>query len=219
MTRWWSRIEDAINFPISSQFVVDNESDFPGRVIRDSSGQIVAVNRTYANFGTMRESGVDVAINWRIGTRSFGTFTPGLAGTYITQYEGSSTAGSPSVNRLSRANNDTAFAPRWKSIASLGWVPRPGWNAWFAGRYIGSYTDYTPPRQIGDVWYFDASLEVAVERAFDLAKGSLGGMALSVGGTNLTNKLPDWSTFFRGYDVFNYDLVGRTFFVRLKFQV
>ena len=30
--------------------------------------------------------------------------------------------------------------------------------------------------------------------------------------------LPVYSTFFRGYDVFNYDLVGRTIFIRLKCQ-
>jgi hypothetical protein len=166
----------------------------------------------------MRENGVDVAINWRVATR-LGTFTPALAGTYITQFEGSSTAGAPSTNRLSRASQDGVFAPRWKSIASIGWTRGPAWSTWLAGRYIGSYTDYTPPREIGDVWYFDAAVEVAVERALDLTKGSLGGMALSLGGTNLTNKLPDWSTFFRGYDVFNYDLVGRTIFVRLKFQI
>jgi iron complex outermembrane receptor protein len=218
MTRWWSRIDDAISFPVSTQFIVDSESSFPGRVIRNDAGQIVAVDRTFINFGTMRENGVDVAINWRIATR-LGTFTPALAGTYITQFEGSSTAGAPSTNRLSRASQDGVFAPRWKSIASIGWTRGPAWSTWLAGRYIGSYTDYTPPREIGDVWYFDAAVEVAVERALDLTKGSLGGMALSLGGTNLTNKLPDWSTFFRGYDVFNYDLVGRTIFVRLKFQI
>ena len=93
------------------------------------------------------------------------------------------------------------------------------WNAWLAGRYIGRYTDYTPPREIGDIWYLDASVEVGVEQALNLAKGSLAGMKLSVSGTNLTNKLPTWSTFFRGYDVFNYDIVGRAIFVRAKFQL
>jgi iron complex outermembrane receptor protein len=218
MTRWWSRIEDAISLPICCQFIVDNESSFPGRVIRDSSGKIVAIDGTFVNFGVMRESGIDVAVDWRIRT-SYGTFRPALAGTYITQFDGSSVAGVPSINRLSRASGDGVFAPRWKSIASLGWTPGPAWNTWLAGRYIGSYTDYTPPRQIGDVWYLDAGFDVAVEPALNLTKGSLGGMALSVSGTNLTDKLPDWSTFFRGYDVFNYDLVGRAIFVRLKFQI
>ena len=218
MTRWWLRIEDAINFPAGSQFIVNNESSFPGRVMRDSTGQIVGIDGTYVNFGLMRESGIDVALNWRLPTR-YGIFTPGLAGTYITEFEGSATAGVPSTNRLSRASLDGVFAPRWKSIASLGWTPGPAWSAWLAGRYVGSYTDYTPPHQIGDVWYFDANVDVALEPALDLRKGSLGGMAISLGGTNLTNKLPDWSNFPRGYDPFNYDLVGRTLFVRVKFQI
>jgi iron complex outermembrane recepter protein len=218
ISRWWSRIDDAINFPLSSQFVVDNEDSFPDRVIRDSTGQIVAVDRTYTNFGTIRQRGVDVAIDWRIRTQ-YGTFTPALAGTYLTHFEGSTTAGAPSIDRRSRATSDRVFSPRWKSIASIGWTRGPAWSAWLAGRYISSYTDYTPPHELGDVWYFDAAVEVAVERALDLAKGSLGGMAVSLSGTNITNKLPDWSNFPRGYDPFNYDLVGRTIFVRLKFQV
>ena len=217
MTRWWSRIEDAIAFPLSDQTVVDNEDSFPGRVIRNGAGQIVAVDRTFINFGTLREEGVDVAVNWRLPTR-LGTFTPALAGTYVTLFDGPPTPGAPSINRLSHATSDRAFAPRWKSIASVGWTPGPAWNAWLAGRYIGAYADYTPPHQIGNVWYFDAAGEVAVERALNLTKGSLGGMALSLSVTNFTNKLPDWSNFFRGYDPFNYDLVGRTFFARLKFQ-
>jgi iron complex outermembrane receptor protein len=218
LTGWWSRIDDAINFPISSQFVVDNESAFPGRVTRDASGQIVAVDRTYINFGTMHQRGVDVAVQWRVAT-PYGTVTPALAGTYMTHFEGSSTAGAPSIDRLARASQDGVFAPRWKSIASIGWAHGSGWNGWLAGRYIGSYRDYTPTRDIGDVWYVDAGVEVDVERALDRTKGSLGGVSLSLSATNITNKLPDWSTFFRGYDVFNYDLVGRALFVRLKFQL
>ena len=57
-----------------------------------------------------------------------------------------------------------------------------------------------------------------IERTLGVTKGSLGGMNLLVSGTNLANKLPPYSTYFRGYDVFNYDLTGRTIFVRLKFQ-
>jgi iron complex outermembrane receptor protein len=218
MTRWWLRIDDAINFPLSDQFLVDNESTIPGRVTRDSTGQIVSVDRTYLNFGTLHERGYDVAFDWRIPT-GLGTFTPALAGTYISKFDGSTTAGSPSIDRLSHATADRVFSPRWKSTASINWTPGPAGNVWFAGRYFSSYTDYTPPHTLGNVWYFDAGAEVAVERALDLTSGSLGGMTLSVAGTNLTNKLPDWSNLFRGYDAYNYDLVGRTIFVRLKFQV
>ena len=222
MTRWWMSIDDAINFPISSQFVVDNENAFPGRVIRAPAppgeiGQIIATDRTYINFGTMHQAGIDGSIDWRFRT-SLGELVPAVAATYMTKFEGSSTAGSPSIDRLSRASNDAVFAPRWKGIASITWQPTEAYVVWLAGRYIGRYTDYTPPRTIGNVWYLDGSFEVDVERALGINKGSLGGAKLLLSGTNLTDKLPVYSTFFRGYDVYNYDLVGRTWFVRLKFQ-
>jgi hypothetical protein len=222
LTWRWLHIDDAINFPISDQFVVDNESSYPGRVIRGPAapggvGQIVAVDRTYANFGSTRESGIDGSIDWRIRT-GLGEVTPALAATYITKFDGAIVAGAPSTNRLSQASNDGVFAPRWKGIVSIDWKPREAYKLWLAGRYIGRYTDYTPPRTIGNIWYIDASVEVALEQALGMTKGSLGGSTLLLSGTNLFDKLPVYSTFFRGYDVFNYDLVGRAFFVRLKAQ-
>ena len=101
-TRWWSRTEGAIAFPLSDQFVVDNEASFPGRVIRDSAGQIVSVDRTFINFGVLHEDGVDVAASWTIPTQ-FGSFTPALAGTCVTRFDGPSTPGGASIDRLSHA--------------------------------------------------------------------------------------------------------------------
>ena len=221
MTWWKLQIDKAITLP-SPQSIVDNESLFPGRVVRAPAppgevGQIASVDYSFINFGTMREEGIDASIDWRFRT-GLGDITPAVAATYMTKFEGNSTPGAPIVDRLSRANSDTIFAPRWKGIASVAWDSGRGFNAWVDGRYVGRYTDYTPPRTIGNVWYFDATLQVDMERALGSTKGSLGGMNLLVSGTNLANKLPPYSTYFRGYDVFNYDLIGRTILVRLKFQ-
>lgn len=86
------------------------------------------------------------------------------------------------------------------------------------GRYIGRYTDYTPPRTIGDLWYLDSALEVALEPTLGRPKGSLGQLKLLVTGTNLANRLPPFSTYFRGYDPYNYDIVGRTIFFRVQMR-
>ncbi|HEU5258766.1 MAG TPA: TonB-dependent receptor [Vicinamibacterales bacterium] len=221
MTWWKLRIDDAITLP-SLQSIVNNESLFPGRVVRAPAppgevGQITSVDYSFVNFGTMREEGIDASIDWKLRT-AIGDITPAVAATYMTQFEGASTPGAPIVDRLSRANSDGIFAPRWKGIASVAWDPGRGYNAWVDGRYIGRYYDYTPTRMIGNVWYFDATLQVDIERTLGMTKGALGGMNLLVSGTNLANKLPPYSTYFRGYDVYNYDLVGRTIFIRVKFQ-
>jgi iron complex outermembrane receptor protein len=222
MTWWKLQIDNAIALP-SPQTIVNNENLFPGRVVRGPAppggvGQITSVDYSFINFGTMREEGIDSSIDWSFRT-GVGDIRPALAATYMTEFEGNSTPGAPIVDRLSRANTDGIFAPRWKGIASIAWDPGRGFNAWLDGRYIGRYTDYTPPRTIGNVWYLDATLQVGVEQAFGMIKGSLGGLKLIVSGTNLANRLPPYSTYFRGYDVYNYDLVGRTIFVHLQLQL
>jgi len=180
-------------------------------------GQLIALDGTYLNFGGTRQQGIDASVDWKLQT-GWGRFTPAVAATYMSQFDGSSTPGGLVVDRLSQAKSDGVFAPRWKGIASVAWDTGHGFNGWVDGRYIGSYYDYTPTRTIGNVWYLDATLQVDMEQALGMTKLSLAGMKLLVNGTNLTNKLPPYSTYFRGYDVNNYDLVGRTIFVNLKFQ-
>jgi len=221
MTGWWLRIDNAISFP-SPQYIVNNAELYPGRVVRaaappGSFGQIISVDYSYVNFGTMRESGVDANVDWTFGT-ALGDFTPAIAATYMTEFDGASTPGAQAVSRLSRANGDGIFAPRWKGTASIGWAPDSPFKLWFAGRYIGRYVDYTPPRRIGNVWYYDATLEVDLVRALGIEKPPLRGVKLIVSGTNLADTLPPYSTYFRGYDVYSYDLVGRAIFLRLQFQ-
>jgi iron complex outermembrane recepter protein len=212
LTAWKLRIVNAVKLP-GTQFIVNNESLFPGRVVRapalpGQTGQIVSVDASYINFGSIREAGFDFGGDWTVRTPA-GLFTPAFALTYLTEFEGTSTPGSPSVNRLSRANLDGVFAPRVKGIASIGWTPNATFKASLTGRYVGRYYDYTPPRTIGDFWYLDGALEVALGKGFKLLVTS----------TNLADYSPPFSTYFRGYDVYNYDIVGRTIFARLQWQI
>jgi iron complex outermembrane receptor protein len=221
LTGWRLTIENAINLP-NAQFLVNNESQFPGRVTRGPAppggvGDIVSVDGTYLNFGTLRERGIDGTIDYRLRT-SWGEFIPAAAATYMTKFSGASSPGGPDVDRLSRANADGIFAPRVKANVSLGWNPAIPVKLGVTGRYIGSYFDYTPTRKIGDIWYVDGFVDVALEPAFNLGKGALAGARLIVSATNLADKLPTWSTHFRGYDVYNYDLVGRTVLVQLQLR-
>jgi outer membrane receptor for ferrienterochelin and colicin len=216
LTWWRLQIENGINLP-EAQYIVDNENFYPGRVTRAPDGQIASVDYSYINYGTMREEGSDGKIDWRIRTR-LGDVTPAIAATYMSEFKGSSTAGAPVVDRLSHANYDGIFAPQWKGIASITWNPRPAFSVWVDGRYIGRYWDYTPTRTIGNIWYLDASVEVGLEQALNRPNGSLAGLKLLLSGTNLADRLPVYSTYFRGYDVSNYDLIGRTFYARLQLQ-
>jgi iron complex outermembrane receptor protein len=221
LTYWWLDIEKAVVRP-NPQFIVSNSSLYPGRVIRAAAlpgevGQVVSVDYSFVNFGAMRESGLDGSIDWTFST-GVGELTPAIAATYLTKFEGASTPGAPIVNRLSRANGDLIFAPRWKGIASIAWRPDQRFNLAIAGRYVGRYTDFTPPHRLGNFWYFDATLEVDLQRTLHLDGRPLRSLTLLISGTNIANKLPTYSTYFRGYDPSNYDLVGRAIFARLQTQ-
>lgn len=211
LTAWTLRIENAINLP-QVQFIIDNEERYPGRVVRAPAaagevGQLVSVDRTYLNFGSIREEGLDAAADWSVQS-SIGLFSPAIAATYMTKFEGASAPGAPDLNRLSRARSDGIFAPRLKGTASIGWSPREEIQLSLAGRYVGEYRDFTLPRTLGDHWYLDAAVEV----------GLLRNLRAVFTCTNLTDKLPPYATHFRGYDIYNYDLIGRTIFLRLQIQ-
>jgi hypothetical protein len=117
---------------------------------------------------------------------------------------------------LSRAISDGIFAPRMKATASVGWKPTPALDVSLAGRYVGHYYDYTPTRTLGDNWYVDAGVNLALGTMANKEQGALAGLELSVTATNLADELPPYSTHFRGYDIYNYDLLGRTLFVRVR---
>src|SRR5262249_17788236 len=58
LTPWRIKQEETIQ-SVSGQYIVDNESTFPGRVTRDSAGNIVLVDATYTNFGSIDVAGID----------------------------------------------------------------------------------------------------------------------------------------------------------------
>jgi iron complex outermembrane recepter protein len=218
-TAWTLRIDRAINLP-NAQYIIDNENLYPGRVVREPAaggqiGRIVSVDRSYINFGSIREEGIDASVSWTLQTAA-GELSPAIAATYMTKFEGASAPGGAEVDRLSRAQSDGIFAPRTKATASVGWQPSAALNVSFAGRYVGRYYDYTPTRTLGDHWYFDAAVNLAIGTMANADRGALAGLELSVTATNLADELPPYSTHFRGYDIYNYDLLGRTIFVRVR---
>jgi iron complex outermembrane receptor protein len=211
LTAWTLRIENAINLP-NAQFIIDNESLYPGRVMRGPAaageiGQLSSVDRTYLNFGAIRQQGLDAAVDWSVQA-PIGLFSSALAAAYMTKFEGASAPGGAVLDRLSRARSDGIFAPRLKGTASIGWKPREELGLSLAGRYVGRYRDFTLPRTLGDHWYLDAAVEI----------GLLRNLRAFLTCTNLTDKLPPYATHFRGYDIYNYDLIGRTFFLRLQLR-
>jgi iron complex outermembrane receptor protein len=218
-TAWTLDIDRAITLP-SIQYIVDNESVYPDRVVRAPApsgevGALVSVDGSYINFGSMEEEGIDASVSWTVGT-ALGELRPSIAMTYMTKFEGASAPGGPEVDRLSRAQRDGIFAPQMKATASVAWRATDAIGVSFAGRYVGRYYDYTPTQQLGDHWYIDAAVDLAVGSLVGAERRALAGVDVSVSVANLLDELPPYSAHGRGYDIYNYDLLGRTILVRVR---
>jgi iron complex outermembrane receptor protein len=209
---------------LNAQAIINNVQFFPGQVVRapNCAGgppcPIVTVNQTFSNFGEINVGGVDYAVSYRFLAGGV-EWTPQVSATRIYTYQVALQPGAAATNRVSIANDDTNWAPRWK--ARLALEARAGaWSAVLAGRYVGSYRDYDPLlngtylRQ-GDVWYADVNFR------YDL--GSLGvpalhNLALELGAVNLFDQQPQFSTYRSaaiGYDILQSDIRGRFLYFRL----
>lgn len=215
---------------LGAQAVINNESLFPGSVVRASptaddiakgyAGHILTVNYTYKNFGTFDVAGADFDVSWRLST-DCGDFKPSLAATYTYQYKYQLAPGSAPVETVGQANN-TGYAPRWKAAAIVAWQ-RDAWQATLTGRYVGPYKDYddgkptTPARTLGNFWLFDANVRYDFGRDFAPESTWLSKAYATLGGVNIFNKLPVYSYLFGtvGYDPSQYDIRGRYLYVQL----
>ena len=212
----WSITEDNYIQSVTPQFIVNNEALFPGRVTRNSSGTIIAVNDVIINFGKIQVAGLDYQISYDIDT-DVGKFASSLAATQTYQYESQLVPNAPSVSGLSRAQDSGNWAPRWKGTASLTWERGP-FEIGADARYVGSYSDYDSARRIGDFWLFDANSKYQIGNDLDFEDQILKNTYLEVGGVNLFNNLPQRSLYnfgFAGYDATQADIRGQFIYIRI----
>lgn len=226
VTRWNIQFRDRIA-SISTQVLVDNEDDFPGRVVRDPvTGLITRIDGRQVNVARNDTSGIDLAADlyWETGV---GEIHAGLAATYTSQYDQQLTDTSPTVSRLA-VHSLEGWAPRWKIVPRLNWQPSEWLGAMVVGRYVSKYQDSAPLtsgpnagryKQLGDFWIFD--LNATIELSSLLGTDSRYGQSrLSLGATNLFNRLPEFCAgcSYAGYDASQYDILGRSVYAEIRWS-
>ena len=214
ITQWTDRETNVIQ-SLSAQVIVDNARLFPGRVITNSAGQVVQVNDSYANFGSIDVSGLDYQANYarKLGP---GKWSLGLNATETYRYRQALVAGAPPVESVSKAQDDGDWTPRWKGTISLGWSGRAV-SAVMDGYYTGKYRDYDSLREIGNFWIVDANVRWALGREFTDSDEYLRGTYVEAGATNLFNRGAQFSNFengFAGFDAAEMSIIGRSLYVQ-----
>jgi iron complex outermembrane receptor protein len=224
-THWDLEFRDRISY-IDAQTLVDNESFYGSRITRDPvSGLLEHIDTRQININFSDSQGVDIELDGVLQT-GLGSFYPSLSATYTYKYEEQLVAGSPLRDRVARRTNG-GWAPRWKIVPRLAWDNGSRFSAFLAARYVSSYLDSEPlvtgpdagkTLVLGDFWTVDTNLEISVGDFF--RKSDMSSARLSVGITNLFNKLPEFCMGCgpAGYDASQYDIVGRNVYAELKVE-
>nr|UXE45430.1 vitamin B12 transporter BtuB [uncultured bacterium] len=218
LTQWQVKQTHTIE-NLQAQFIVNNEGSFPGRVSRDpTTGAITLVDITILNFGALEVAGLDYHVSYQQET-PLGEFSTAMNVTQTYKFDTQLVPGAPPVDSVSTAST-AGWAPRWKGIALAGWKLR-GYSVNVDGRYVGRYRDYSPLPSgryltLGNFWLLDLQLKCDVGDVIDSAPSWAKGMYVEAGGTNVLNRLPQYSTFFPylGFDPAQADIRGRFLYVQ-----
>lgn len=211
----WNVVEVDVIQSFFNQYIANNPMSFPGRVVRNSAGQIVEIDDTEANFGTINVSGIDYQMDYSLPVGK-ATWSLELSGTETYRYEQGLVPGAQPIESVSVAQDDGNWAPRWKGIVALGWK-KGATAAHLQGRYTGSYQDYDSTRRIGNVWIFDTNIRWSPEKLLG-DRNMLRDSYLEVGATNLFNRAPQFSNYFfdyYGFDLSQMSVLGRLLYVNV----
>jgi hypothetical protein len=188
-----------------------------------NSGQFIYFNQPTANLGTLTTNGIDLSFKYSLRTGLIGDFLFTIDETHIMTYKNTPAPGAATQEIAGTFNSQFGLYTKDRGTATIGWS---GWNAQalLTMRYIGSYdipqtnefTDasgnflYYGGAHIGSVVYFDLTAGYTIKATNTVLRAGL---------LNVGDKIPPISginAFAPSEsvtDVFDYDTIGRRFFV------
>ncbi|CAN5535773.1 TonB-dependent receptor [soil metagenome] len=211
---------------LDPQFILNNESDFPGLVVRAPAsandqalgipGDVLLVNTQFQNLGFVKVQGFDAALEYLTPATSLGKFSLRLDAAFIDSYEQQAGAAEP-VRELA----GSYLRPRVRGRAQLGWR-FGGLETVGTFNYTDSYEDATADRTVAYSTTFDALVEyrfadntglsaapsepndkkTVAEPAGSAARSDwLSGLALRAGVLNIFDDAPPFANNVAGYPV------------------
>ncbi len=173
------------------------------------------VDLRLANLAATRTSGLDLEARERFDSRRRGHFTLGLAGNYVFRFLQSVTPASPPVSILNTVANPLALRLRGTAGWSRRGPGRPGWSLHLALNYTGAYRDPSSTKLPSVSAWTTVDARVAYRMAGVLESGSTD---LSLNVVNILNRAPPFVDSQFGYDIANFQALGRVLSVNLSEQ-
>ncbi len=217
-------VDDAIA-SLDPQFILDNEADFPGFVVRSAPsatdqalgipGSVLLVNTSFQNLGFVKVQGFDAALEYITPRTPIGTFSLRLDGAYLDSFEQQANDAEPVRELIG-----TFARPKFRGRAQAGWRIG-GFEAITTFNYTDSYEDITNDRTVDYSTTFDVLLEYrfgnrpeiqpepVTDKKMVVERGSSSGhrfnplddLAVRVGVRNIFDDPPPFSNNVAGYPV------------------
>lgn len=217
VTAWQVRIDGLIGV-LPSQTILDNETLFPGWVVREPTvngvpGRVTRLSWAESNFGFVETRGYDLEVS-KQGRAALGRWTLSASATRTTDYSVAISPGSPTVDRLGRRFSDY-WAPEWKARLGAG-IDAGAWSVGLSSRYLGAYKDAgASQRTLGGTWVHDLSGSVNLVR-LGMGPGRVRAATLSVAIVNIADRLPQFADSLPYFDTSQGDWRGRHASLRLS---
>jgi len=187
-------------------------------ITRFPDGHLAEADTRYHNLGESEVRAFDFAINWSATTRA-GDLGSRLLATYLDRWDRQPLPGSE-VHPYA-GTFDAGARPRWRASGHLDWRAEP-WMASYVAEYIGSYSELVQPwpqfgilfepyyRRVEPVLYHD------IEAGITFNSGVAARAVIS----NVTDEDPPYLNIApANTDVSTYRLLGRSYFLELRYRV
>lgn len=209
---YWNYTQENI-IEDNTQFVLDNESSFPGDVIRGGPafwagdpGGIIEINDTFRNYAEQETDGIDVELlfNWKttIGKVSLRNLTSKLLSFEKQDVDNGPTNDLAGTYRIPELRNTTTIT-----------LERENYSVALTGNYLGEYEDAW--NGIIDNHVVSSLTTYNLQYAYTAIQD----MKFTAGINNLTDKDPPFSNAdYLGFDSSLHSPVGRFYYIKLNHQ-
>lgn len=219
---WNVQIDDIIN-DISAQTIAQEYEEYADLIVRDPvTGYITDINSTAQNLSSQETAGIDWSVDYDFGEYSFGEFTAGLSGTYLTKWD-------EQVSQTSRVSDELEESriPKWRWNATTSWS-YGDWSANMLITYVGKMKGtnqydfeneygYTPTDLGVPTFEVKEHVEVNLSAKYYV----LPSLSIQAGVNNLFNQGPEvdwtdneWPHFAQDY----HNPVGRSYYLQGEYS-
>jgi iron complex outermembrane receptor protein len=177
-------------------------------------GRILQIDSRLRNIGSLKTSGVDLGLNWRLPTNQLGKFAVALNGTYVIDYSAKE-RDAPELSGVGAFVNEQVVQ-RWRHTLTFDFDRGP-WSATLQNTFYQGYRDQNPMpdgsvRNVESYSLWDFSSSYMVTKALRVRAGI----------KNLLDTNPPRSnqvfSFLAGYDPTYTDPRGRSFYLSANYS-